>query len=53
MGDNSETKKSYEEIAKATGGKAAQLRTADDLLDVVCLQALEQVLSLCPCTRLL
>ncbi len=43
MGDNEATAAAFAKMAAATGGEAKQLKSADDLLDVVCMQALAQV----------
>ena len=44
MGTNATTAAAFAEIALATGGEAKKFN-ADELLDVVCIQALEQVSS--------
>ncbi len=51
VGDNGATAAAFESMAAATGGEAKKLESADDLLDVVCLQALEQVLPSATTTR--
>ena len=43
VGDVAATSKVFAKMAAATGGEAKKLESADGLLDVVCLQALEQV----------
>jgi hypothetical protein len=43
VGGNKTTQEVFKAMADATGGEARALKSADDLLDVVCLQALDQV----------
>jgi hypothetical protein len=43
VGNNTRTAEIFGKMATATGGDARKLESADALLDVVCMQALEQV----------
>lgn len=43
MGSDGKTTEVFTAMATETGGEARTLKSADDLLDVVCLQALDQV----------
>lgn len=43
VGNHTKTKAAFEEIANGTGGTCTMLENPDDLLDVVCLNALEDI----------
>ena len=43
LGKRAETRDNFREIADMTGGKSSQLKSSADLIDVVCVEALQEI----------